>query len=106
MKHTNLTKARASHKSAPAQSNAPVKSDATAQKVGGETEWVRLPKAGQLLLGMTRTYFYHLGQAGLIETKAIRMPGKKRGIRLVNLQSVRAFLAADEGAEASNQVAA
>lgn len=59
-----------------------------------ETDWVRVPKPGQSLFGLTRSHLYQLAAAGSIRTLAIRTPGKKRGVRLLFLPSVQAYIAA------------
>lgn len=58
-------------------------------------EWVRLPKPGHFLLGLGRTFLFQLSKSGKIKTVALYQPGKTRGVRLVFLPSVRAFIEAE-----------
>jgi hypothetical protein len=51
-----------------------------------------MPSHGQRLEGLTRSHLYILADQGLIKTKALVKPGATRGIRLVNLPSVRAYI--------------
>lgn len=67
---TKQTTARARRKSAPGHATAPVMSGpptlseprfaapATVKPVEQDADWVRLPKPGQSLCGMTRSYLY------------------------------------------------
>jgi len=54
-------------------------------------ELARMPKGKEKLHGLSRSYLYALEKAGLIRTVSVVMPGKARGIRLVDVSSVRAF---------------
>lgn len=63
-----------------------------------ETEWVRLPKAGQKLEGFGRSSIYELITRGLIRTRVLKShKHAQRGIRLVHLPSLRAYIEAGEG---------
>lgn len=57
-----------------------------------DEDWVRLPKLGCQTLGLGRTYLFNLAKKGLIKSVALRQAGKKRGVRLISLRSVRAFI--------------
>jgi hypothetical protein len=56
-------------------------------------EMARMPKGKEKLHGFSRSYLYALEKAGLIRTVQVLMPGKSRGIRLVDVASLRAFIA-------------
>jgi hypothetical protein len=97
------TTARARRKSAPGKTAAPVKSGTpvatesrpvpTATPVEHDADWVRLPKPGQTLCGMTRSYLYQLCAKGTIRSVTIRQPHNTRGVRLIYRPSIHAFLA-------------
>jgi hypothetical protein len=55
-------------------------------------EWGRLPKPKDRLFGLSRTTLLELSSAGLIRTVALRKPGAIKGVRLVYLPSLRAYL--------------
>jgi hypothetical protein len=55
-------------------------------------EWGRLPKPKDRLFGLSRTTLLELGAAGLIRTVAIRKPGAIKGLRLIYMPSLRAYL--------------
>jgi len=61
-------------------------------------DWGRYPKAGRpgqsggRLCGMSRTTIHELSEAGFIRTVAIKKPGAIKGIRLVYLPSLYAYL--------------
>jgi hypothetical protein len=65
----------------------------TATPIEHDADWVRLPKPGQTLCGMTRSYLYQLCAKGLIRSVTIRQPQNTRGVRLIYRPSIRAFLA-------------
>jgi hypothetical protein len=54
--------------------------------------WRRMPKPSERLYGLSRTTLFELSQAGLIRTVHIRKPGAMRGIRLIFLPSLAAYL--------------
>lgn len=55
--------------------------------------WIRLPTRGHCpRTGITRAMFYQLIQAGKIRSANLRRPGALRGVRLVWLPSVMAYL--------------
>jgi hypothetical protein len=56
------------------------------------TEWVRLPKPGQRLCGLSRTSLLELGEAGKIKIALIRKRNAVRGIRLLWLPSLLQLL--------------
>ena len=101
MKSTATT--RAAKKSAPGTAAAPVTSGPpvapgprtvpTATPGACDADWVRLPKPGQMLCGMTRSYLYQLCAKGTIRSVTIRRPRSTRGVRLVFRPSIHAFLA-------------
>lgn len=58
-------------------------------------EWIRIPKPGNTCpwCGLTRSHLYNLAAAGRIKTVSLRERGKSRGVRLVSLDSVLAYIA-------------
>ena len=55
--------------------------------------FVRPPRTGvEHVCGLTRTRLYELARQGLIESKAIRPPGKARGIRVFKLKSILDYI--------------
>lgn len=96
------TTARARQKSAPGHLAAPEFSGsqlppeprhvATATPGEHDADWVRLPKPGQSLCGMTRSYLYQLCAKGAIRSVTIRAPHNTRGVRLIYRPSIHAFL--------------
>lgn len=66
----------------------------TTTPVEHDSDWVRLPKPGQLFCGLTRSYLYQLCASGKIRSVAIRQPQNKRGVRLIYRPSIHSFLAA------------
>ena len=56
--------------------------------------FVRLPRPGQrdLLTGLTRTALFGLIKAGKVRSVSMRQPGVKRGIRLIDAQSLIAAI--------------
>lgn len=94
--------ARARRKSAPGKAAAPVTNGPTVQTatpVEHDADWVRLPKPGQALCGMTRSYLYQLCAKGTIRSVTIRQPHNTRGVRLIYRPSIHAFLAALDRAQ-------
>jgi hypothetical protein len=79
------------HLSVMIHKNSSDKLEAQATALG--TEWARLPRAGQRLDGMARSYLYELIAEGKIRSHVIRKQHCVRGIRLVNLPSLRAYIA-------------
>ena len=57
-----------------------------------DEQWARMPKPKQRLCGLSRTTILELSSAGLIRTVAIRKPGAVKGIRLVFMPSLCAYL--------------
>ena len=55
-------------------------------------QWVRMPRDKQRLCGLSRTTILELAEGGHIRTAAIIKPGRKKGIRLVFLPSLLAYL--------------
>lgn len=51
-----------------------------------------MPVYGQRLEGLCRGELYILIKEGQIRTKVLRKPGRERGIRLINIPSVRAYI--------------
>lgn len=45
-------------------------------------EWLRAPRAGERLLGISRAKWYQLAEEGTIRTVVLRQKGKMRGTRL------------------------
>lgn len=58
-----------------------------------ESDWVRMPRVGQTLFGITRSHLYQLWKQGHIRSVAIRQPGKKFGIRVVSKSSIIDYIA-------------
>lgn len=54
--------------------------------------WARMPKPKDRLCGLSRTTLLELSEAGLIRTVAIRKPHAVKGIRLVYMPSLLAYL--------------
>jgi hypothetical protein len=113
---TSNQTARARRKSAPGSGAAPVTSGPsvateprpvlTTIPVEHDADWVRLPKPGQTLCGMTRSYLYQLCAQGKIRSVTIRQPQNKRGVRLIYRPSIHAFLAKLDLAQNGAQEAA
>lgn len=59
--------------------------------LGGD--WARMPKGGSHVRGLGRSYLYDLDARGEIRTIALRKPGATKGVRLIYLPSLDAFLA-------------
>ena len=65
----------------------------TATPAGNREIWIRLPKRGPCPhTGLTRPFFYDLIKKGKIKTACLRKPGALRGVRLVWLPSVSAYV--------------
>jgi len=54
--------------------------------------WARMPKPKERLWGLSRTTLLELSEEGQIRTVAIRKPGRMKGIRLVYMPSLLAYL--------------
>ena len=67
---------------------------------GHESQWARLPKTGRHLEGLSRAYLYRLIENGKVQSISLVTPGSRKGVRLVNILSLRAFLSG----EASKQL--
>jgi hypothetical protein len=59
---------------------------------GQVEDYTTLPKPKRRFLGMQRHTYERLGAAGLIDIIEIRRPGCSRGIKLLYLPSVYAYL--------------
>jgi hypothetical protein len=55
-------------------------------------QWARMPKPKERFNGLSRTTLFELSQAGLIRTRTIKKPGAVKGIRLIYLPSLFAYL--------------
>jgi len=57
-------------------------------------DWNRMPKPGQRLMGLTRTTLLEITQdpQSGVRSAVIRKPGRVRGIRLVFMPSLFAYL--------------
>lgn len=53
---------------------------------------MRLPKPGQHLCGLTRSYLHQLCMAKSIRSVSVCRTGKKRGVRLLYLPSIHGYL--------------
>jgi hypothetical protein len=61
--------------------------------------WVRAPAHGaEFHSGFSRAKLYQLAEQGRIRSASVRDPGKMRGTRLFNLQSILDFIATCETA--------
>ena len=69
------------------------------------TLWARLPRAGERLESMSRSYLYELIQANKIRSHVIKKPHAVKGIRLIYLPSLREFIESQVN-EAPPEVAA
>ena len=64
-----------------------------AQAEGYPQKWIRLPTKGHCPhTGLSRAAFYELIKANQIKSACLKKPGALRGIRLVWLPSVMAYL--------------
>jgi hypothetical protein len=66
------------------------------------SDWERPPKNGQKLEGFSRSYIYRLIEAGSIKSMSITAPGAKKGVRLIHVPSLRAWIAAQAAAQESH----
>ena len=57
------------------------------------TEWARPPKNGQHLEGLSRSYIYRLIESGSVKSMSLTTPGAKKGVRLIHVPTLRAWLA-------------
>ena len=55
-------------------------------------DWERMPKPKGRLLGLSRTTLLELAERREIKIANIRKPGSVKGIRLIYMPSLRAFL--------------
>jgi len=55
-------------------------------------QWRRMPKPKERLYGLSRTTLLELAYEGQIRSVVIRKPGAVRGIRLIFMPSLAAFL--------------
>jgi hypothetical protein len=55
-------------------------------------DWVRMPRPGGRLCGLSRTTLLELESEKKIRSVVLRKPGAVRGIRLIHLPSLHAFL--------------
>jgi hypothetical protein len=62
-------------------------------------DWARPPKNGQHLEGLSRSYIYRLIESESVKSMSLTMPGKKKGVRLIHVPSLRAWLAAQAAAQ-------
>ena len=66
-----------------------------AAAVSAGAEWARVPKTGITLEGLFRSQIFRLIAGGQVKSAAIKQPGAARaGMRLVNLPSLRSWIAA------------
>lgn len=64
-----------------------------------ESVWVRLPRSGGRLEGLSRAHIYKLIEDGRIESRNLKEPGASRGVRLVKLDSLRSYIDHAESGE-------
>jgi hypothetical protein len=62
-------------------------------------EWARPPKNGQHLEGLSRSYIYRLIESGSVKSVSLTTPGAKKGVRIINVPSLRAWIAAQAAAQ-------
>ncbi len=62
------------------------------EEVTAQGHWARLPSRGYVE-GLSRSFIFGLIRAGRIRTAHIVQPGRKKGIRLVFLPSLREYIA-------------
>jgi len=62
------------------------------ENVKNSTEWMRLPKRGEKIYGLSRTALNELCLAGSIETRVIKRKNAQRGIRLFRTKSLLDFI--------------
>jgi hypothetical protein len=76
--------------------NPPTVAAASATPAPPVPEFIRLPKHGQrcAYTGLSRPYLYSLVRQGLVKGTILRRKGAFRGVVLVHLASLRAYLAA------------
>ena len=55
-------------------------------------DWVRMPKPKERLCGLSRTTLGELIESGDLKSAVIRKPGSQKGIRLIYLPSLAAYL--------------
>lgn len=67
--------------------------------------WARLPKKGTTLEGLSRAYLYKLIGAGRVRSLSLAEPGAARGVRLIDLASLREYLAKAAAEAAETEVA-
>ena len=56
-------------------------------------EPVNLPRTGQTVCGLKRSFIYDLCRKGLIESKLIKPPGSKRGVLVYYKTSLLSYIA-------------
>lgn len=65
----------------------------SANEVVGTERWIRIPAKGvEPHTGLHRSFIYGLLAAGSIRTASIRKPGALKGVRLVWLPSLLAYI--------------
>lgn len=59
-----------------------------------EPVWIRIPRASdrEQHTGLTRTALYRLIKEGHVESKVLKQPGKKTGVRLIRLRSLLDYI--------------
>lgn len=62
-------------------------------------DWARPPKNGQHLEGLSRSYIYRLIESGSVNSISLTTPGAKKGVRLISVVSLRAWIAAQAAAQ-------
>jgi len=65
----------------------------SANEMVGTERWIRIPSKGvEPTTGLHRSFIYELVKAGSIRTASIKKPGALKGVRLVWLPSLLAFI--------------
>jgi hypothetical protein len=63
----------------------------TRDPISGRVEWIR-PSQMPVIFGISRSIGYELLAAKKIQSVVLRKPGNLRGCRLINADSIRAYL--------------
>lgn len=68
--------------------------DASATPIHITPAFVRLPRAGERepFSGLTRTQLFNFIKTGRVKSHSLKMPGCKRGVRLIDAISLRAAI--------------
>jgi hypothetical protein len=70
--------------------------------ISGQVEWIR-PSQMPIIFGISRSVGYELLSSGKIKSVVLRKRGNIRGCRLINADSVRAYLSGLAGTQEPDQ---